>query len=1368
MHRGTQQDQRLSDALLPGYFLPDEFSLAERIRLSLAQAACLRFVAGEHLDAGSWDEALLQDETVLLADLAAFPLARLQSSFLEAMAWSAEATLWQRTWQLAQRYDLWWQGLGEAPSSAGKGVAEAMRGQVRQGLAALLAQAVAVFGLGAGQLHPLWRDTLAQAAERRQTAEPAGRQQLLRRTWLGLCQAIGKLQPKARAELPASYRSGQHEPSMALLLATLELFQYSRAPLNRFPERLTEFYYRDLLRMRARPAAVERVHLLLERDPKFTGTVTIPAGTRFVGGKDQDGQVIEFAAEQHREVSDARVAALYSLRLERDALISPEREFGYATRVKVEALPLLPPDAAYGIRPPWWPLLGGQAKGSAARTQDARIGLAIASPLLQMKEGRREVHLRLQLAHPAEQDDGLLGLLRVPMGQRDQAWLERAYARYADLEAQLVPLRPRPGATPVAPSPSLLAAAAWQRSAVFGEDVLLSFLLARCLVCDDPQWFAECLGRLFAMWLVAGKETLRLCDLVALRRHAQTLRGSEEIRAVEIDDPLILISPVRPVGGGQPEGDAREVALHTLPDRALIFDRVFAGIWQGQLSTSEGWLSLDGVYTHRRPVEESALGWGGGLELVLRLGPEQAPVVACEPALHGQEWPAQAVLQLTLRSQSRMYAYSLLQQCLLQDVVLSVNVSGLRDLVLYNQLGRLDPAKPFQPFGPLPDRHAYLQWGSAELAGKPLDALRMRLRWGALPDDLGGFASHYQGYPGRWSNDGFQVVTQMLLDGQWQSGSAEPLPMFRQRDSDRTLLASATLTVPEADLRRLHRPVAIKPGPYLFDLQTRNGFFRFELSEPAAAFGHGLYSQLLTDTLARNARRKRPAPLPLAPYTPVIDSLSVDYRASRTLKLAQEPGITGQDGVVEGVYYLHAAGLQPVHATPGGCAPSLLPQYPQDGNLYIGLEGSDPQGALSLFFHLRKEEAAERWLQAVPQLQWSAWCGSGWQVLKPFQLLSDSTQALLRSGIVQLSLPAEMNRHCPHLPGQYYWLKLSANWGFDLLAGLYGVHAQALTASRVTPAKPEAEPVPLPPATIDQPLQGMAGLRSVLQVGPSFDLRTMDAPSQWLTRSAERLRHKARAVTIWDYERLLLDRFPDICKVKCFPHQQPTHRIDEEDLVPSEEERSPGHVLLVVVPAPHHGSLFHSTEAPRLDASRLDAMSRYLRERCPAGVRLVVRNAAYERIQVRCAVRLLPATHVGTAMRLLNQAIVEYLSPWHEGGYGAEFDWEIRSEVLEAYLRSQPYVQAVSQLSLLHIVRSDRDFHALRDTARQAPAQDTGLRRVTPEQPWSLALPTRHHLIDVVDQDDRLLPPQGTGLARLEVGNTFIVGGLRGDLSEEG
>lgn len=1323
MHSGTQQDQRLDPALRPGYILPEELALAERVRLLLGHAAQLELASGDGSDAGRWDDVLRGDESVLLADIAAYPLEAMQESFARAWPWAGEAHLWRRVRQLLHDVDRWSQWLAGHQTSSAAQVRQTLLQPMGTGLRDMLHEAIRCFGLdddAARRLHGVWRMDVAHAHAPSRFDTPELRLQLLRRLWGGLCMAVTRLRPLARGQLANSLRSGTHEPAMGLLLTAVQLFQDTRAPLNRFPERFTDFYYRDLLRMRPRAPALERAYVRLLRDPDYRAPVQVRRGDRFLAGKDAQGQAIEFAAAQALEVTDTQVAALYSLRLERHGLISPEKELGYATRVLAQDIPLQAPDAAHAESPAWWPLLGGKLKGAAATAQPALLGLALSAPMLALKEGARRIRLVLRLSHPSYDDEALLALLRRPGEQRDAAWLGDVFARFDRYEAKHHPSR-------LAPSTATAdAAAAWQRAPRPDGDVQLCHLLARCLAAGDQALFRERLGRLFAAWLAAADEDLQAADVAALRAHAATLPGGDGPLRVEIDDPLILIYP-------HEHGDGTAA-----PDRVLIFARLFRDVWRAELSTAGGWLVLDDVRMRRG---DEAGGPGGCIEIGLALGPEQPPIVPCRVVPHGPAWPAQPMLRLVLQGRARVCVYSLLQQWALHDIVLGVEVRGVRDIALYNQLGRLDAGKPFQPFGPMPMLGSYCVFGSEELARKPLRSLRLKLRWGQLPGGDGGFAERYRGYPGHWTTASFQVRPGVLRDGQWRGGTAGSLGLFR---GDRRLDDTVELALPEADLALYHRAQAQPAAPFAYGANTRNGFFRLDLCAPEAAFGHALYPHLLAEALTRNARLKKAKlalPLPQEPYTPMVEQVSLDYTASQlvTLKPSAEPP-TAQ------LFHLYPFGHDRPLARAGMDGVPLLPRYPQDGNLYLALSGTDPQGVLNLFFQLRAESALTGWQMPRPRPTWSVWGEDGWHVLEADRLLSDGTLGFLRSGIVTLDLPAGMRADGSRLPGGLYWLRLGANGELDCLAGLYAVYAQVIDVQCVQPRACAEDCIPLPPGAIKTPLRAVGGLRGVQQIGPSFGLRPPDATDALRVRSAERLHHKNRASTPWDYERLLLDAFPELFKVKCFANGQACGAAVSEQA---------GGVLVVVVPSPHQGTLFRSTEAPRFDAAVLEQMADHVRERGAPGIRIVVRNAAYERIQVRCAVRLARGSHPGASLIRINRAIVEFLSPWHAGGHRAEFDWDIRSEAIEACLRELDEVETVGAMSLLQVVQTDANLYQLHDTARSGRARP--LRQVRPVQPWSLALPTSHHLIELIDAP--LPGAVATGVGKLEVGSTFIVGG---------
>ena len=82
--------------------------------------------------------------------------------------------------------------------------------------------------------------------------------------------------------------------------------------------------------------------------------------------------------------------------------------------------------------------------------------------------------------------------------------------------------------------------------------------------------------------------------------------------------------------------------------------------------------------------------------------------------------------------------------------------------------------------------------------------------------------------------------------------------------------------------------------------------------------------------------------------------------------------------------------------------------------------------------------------------------------------------------------------------------------------------------------------------------------------------KTPEQPADFNVRVSERLRHKRRALTIWDYERLVLEKFPQIYKVKCLNHTQYEPAPGPGGIY---RELAPGHVTIVTVPTPtEHGN----------------------------------------------------------------------------------------------------------------------------------------------------------------------------------------------------
>lgn len=850
-------------------------------------------------------------------------------------------------------------------------------------------------------------------------------------------------------------------------------------------------------------------------------------------------------------------------------------------------------------------------------------------------------------------------------------------------------------------------------------------------------------GRLFARWLLhCGHDErpehplfpLRPAQLAAVReRVAQWGRPAPQ-PALDRGDTLSLLYGTQ------------------LPERELLFEQLMCHLFVARLSVADGWREVSQAVLRRG---QAGVDGQRPLEMSLLLAPEHAPLAACTPAVHGAEWNTTApVLSLTLNPQARLFSLSLLEVLNLTGVDIAVDVRGVEDLRVHNQLGQVDPTKPFMPFGPLPSRASYLVVGSPEAARKSVDAMVLRFDWGGLPLGPGGFAEHYEGYGPGWHNRVFRVTPSILRDGQWQEalGDDGPPSLFAAESSLGRLWPQAALAIDRVDLRTRWRP---DPEATLAGPQVRQGLVKLQLREPDAAFGHAAYPELLTRALTAQARSKQPLPLPTAPYTPLLERLRLDYRASTSLRFAGS--VAARNDASERVLHLHPFGLDTVYPSRSAGVQSLLPRFDGDGQLFIGLNELDPSGRLTLWFDLREEAASDPvavgpgGTPGLGGLRWSALVEGRWQPLASEQLVGDTTLGLRTRGVVTLELPEGMTRGHPSLPGDCFWLRIATDQPAARFAGLCGVRAHALVATRVM-ADGLAAAAPLPPQRVSRPSTALPGVQAVEQPAASFGERAPETAAARRTRIGERLRHKQRATVPWDYERLVLGEFPEVYKVKCFAN------LDS----PSGQTRA-GRVLVVVVPRVPRNDPAVAALAQKLNAVKLAQIREFLEPLASPFTRVTVRNPAWERIQVRCRVRLATGQRNGAMLRRVQQALIEYLSPWFDGGHDGRFQWALRGAELEVCLRKLPEVEAVHGLSLLRLTEDEAAYHRLDDTAPPsigAPGGTVPLRSVHLQArwPWSLALPMHDHLIEMDRDEARPDRPLRTGVDRLAVGSTFVIG----------
>jgi hypothetical protein len=655
------------------------------------------------------------------------------------------------------------------------------------------------------------------------------------------------------------------------------------------------------------------------------------------------------------------------------------------------------------------------------------------------------------------------------------------------------------------------------------------------------------------------------------------------------------------------------------------------------------------------------------------------PIVAYDGrVLEGGFDTAYPVVKLMLGNRSEesvSYPYKYFQAMQVVSLKITAGATGIRTLILENDLGRLDPAKPFYPFGPQPKVGSSFLVGSHEVFQKPLSMLQVDLVWADLPSDV--WATHYSGYGDGISNSIFTGDLSLLKDGGWEL--LAPGPLFDAYDKDELEIApkpERSVPIPFANALKRH------PDMESFDRfhpGLQQGFLQVTLKHH---FFHRLYTKLLAAAAGDV--------IPNQPYTPLIASLTLGYTAilkpddlDRRFEQLFQIGPFGHRQVLPTEDEANAAQLKlnlkliPEFLVNGDSADD--PPEVAEGSLLIGLDGLQPPQNLSLLIQVA--EGSEDPLSETQPVIWSYLADDEWVKFEPAEILADATNGLLESGVIKLAMPKRMTPARTLLPAGRHWIKASVAHTTRAVPRLVAIHPQAVVASfRDQNNDPQHLARPLPAETIGKLRQRQAAIKTVCQPYASFAGRMAEPDQQLMTRVSERLRHKGRALTIYDYERLVLESFPEVYKVRCINHTRGPLNNQTEC------EHAPGYIRLVVVPDLRNRNAVDPLK-PRLSIGQRRRIRSYLAGLASEMVTIEVENPDYEEIQVGFNVILQPGRDQGHYTGLLEQEIIGFLSPWlYDDAADLTFGGLIQRSSILNFIDERPYVDYVTDLRMDQII----------------------------------------------------------------------------------
>ena len=711
------------------------------------------------------------------------------------------------------------------------------------------------------------------------------------------------------------------------------------------------------------------------------------------------------------------------------------------------------------------------------------------------------------------------------------------------------------------------------------------------------------------------------------------------------------------------------------------------------LSGEEEWL---GPY-HSTPSLRKVSG-RFQMQLILNLPASEKPVAYYNgEVLDSRFHSIFPVLKVIPDTSSSAYLNGFLEHVSLETARIDVEVSGIESLTLQNDQGSLDPAKAFLPFGSEPVRGSSFDLGYEEAFTKKLNEFKIHVDWMDVPSS--NLRTYYSGY----SLSGNQFKASLSYRNKNDQISTKTIDLFNPSNNQNR----ASYTVSENPILvsiipqvLINAQLNLSAGSKSFNLIQKkynflpgNNLAKFKLPKLNVKTGvpkNGFVKlELLDDFLHRDYRQKYVKAtveyvegdlvLPKEPYQPKIKSISLDYRASSsTINFAQTSEAAYAEKDVE-FFQLGAFGQREVHGHLLSKADwlsaneiTLLADYSQQGELLIGVKNIAKGQILNLLIQVAEGSANPQ--KEKEPVRWSILAHDHWRALRSDELLADATNGLLKSGIVKINLPADTGTSHSWMPDGLVWLRASVKANPDAVCQLIGIQAQAARAELLEAKKhPPHLLMPLKAETISKLLKPNGAIKKVMQPYASFGGRAEEKARAYYTRVSERLRHKNRAITLWDYERLVLQEFPDISKVKCLNHTCETL------------ERAPGHVNLIVVPDLQNKNAVDVLQ-PRVSKAVLEDVRSYMEPLAPSLIKIHVNNPLYEEVQLEFEVKFRTNYEFGYYQKELNRELIEFLSPWSTGSQAEiHFGGRIEKSVLLKFVETRSYVDFVSHFKMFHL-----------------------------------------------------------------------------------
>ncbi|MBQ4805309.1 baseplate J/gp47 family protein [Aquimarina sp. MMG015] len=740
-----------------------------------------------------------------------------------------------------------------------------------------------------------------------------------------------------------------------------------------------------------------------------------------------------------------------------------------------------------------------------------------------------------------------------------------------------------------------------------------------------------------------------------------------------------------------------------------------------QCSGEEGWL---GVFQLGKDVPFNINGtdtnrssgiFGNQLRLVFQISKDTPPILKYDNETLGENFTTtNPIIRFLIKTDNQKghVLFRKLVKKIVSGIKIRVDVRDIKSLTLDSDTGVLNANKPFYPFTTQPMTGSSFKMNFPEAFLKKWETINVNIKWKNTPDS---FVKLYEAYKSVYLEG---TSRNIFMDGMFIDPNAANLSANQPEDGidDLTTESAETDIVLntnvedlivqgddhfKAQLAVFHKeewdnesnPESVILFEDLVDdnlYETnfsvdgssyeigKSGPLRLTLNQ---SFLHFLFPRIYTLALSSDNDETL---IPNDPYTPFADVITFNYSAEENTDFTADGENEYGNNRIQlfhedpfGQYEEHSylkiqAQKKSILTKNADTGSWIVPDYCHGGELYIGLEEAEVSQQISLLVQILEgsENPDADSFVGKQRVEWAVLCNNQWMDLEE-SLLNNGIDNFLKSGIVKFSIPKQATKNNTRLPEDLIWIRAKMHKDYDAVCKVINIMAQAVLAQFENNNNELAHLYNgLPAESISKLISRVPQIKGASQPYNSFDGKPLESDDEYYRRISERLRHKNRAITLWDYEHLIMQEFPEVFRVKCLNHTS------------NDSFLSPGDVTLVAIPDIVDKNVFDIFE-PRLSTATLNKIQNFINQLNTMHVEAVAMNPQYEQVLIRLNVKFYEQYDENFYQKQLNEDLVKFLSPWaFDTSQEIVFGIELNRSTLIDYVEKLFYVDYLSELEM--------------------------------------------------------------------------------------